>query len=132
MAGAVFIIALAADHGGVVAAQAQGRDKQLLSLSAHGGFKIMPDAGICGHTAGDGHPLASQLARGGHGARHKAGADCGGKAGAQRGDIQRLAALLCSVYEVDDGCFQAGKAHVIGMIRDVTDGEMVFFVVSAL
>ncbi len=54
MAGLVFVVPLAADHSGVVAAVLQLREEETEPLTGAGRLQVGPDAAVGGHPAGHG------------------------------------------------------------------------------
>ena len=132
MCGQVFVIALRADHGAVVAAEAQRRHKELKTVLRGGLLEIGADAGIGRDAAGHDHFLIAQLLRSLYRAGHQAVADRFGEGGGQACPVDLLALLLGVVHQVDDRGLQAGKAHVIGASVHMADGENILGVVPAL
>ena len=118
MPGEELIIALAADHRGVVAAETERRDEELRARLFCGGSKIGADAGVGRHAAGHGDLIIPQLLCRRHRARHERFAHRAAEGRRKPRAVERLAGLLAVVRQIDNGGLETGKAHVIGILAD--------------
>ena len=118
MPGEKLIVALAADHRGVVAAEPERRDEKLCARFFCGGGKIGADARIGRNAARHGDLIIAQLLCRGHRTRHERFAHRAAEGRRKPRAVERLAGLPAVVRQIDDGGLETGKAHVIGILAD--------------
>ena len=125
MAGQIFIIPLAADHGGVVAAELQLGEIEPVPAPGAGGGEVGPDAAVGGHAAGHRHPAVALLPGGLHGPGDQRVAHRLAKAGGEGGQVQLLPLLGGVVDQVQGRRLEAGEGQVQGRVGHVGPGQLI-------
>ena len=128
----VLVIALTADHGGVVAAQRQRRKPQPCPGLGAGLFQAGPDAAVGGNPARYGDFVVTCLCVGLHCPRDEGVGHGGGKGRGKVVEVQGLPLLLGVVDGVEHRCFQPGKGHIQRVAGHMGPGKHKCLVIAAL